>query len=129
MVVQLTGVSVMWVCLWTVRPAAQMEQAHKHGIRDIDFNTSKPFYLVTCGEDCCRPPPQLRTANPKSPSRQAPSPHTKHVRAHTGLALLMVTVVRTALTLTATQLTDRKAEVGEPSPPAETSPCPRRRKP
>lgn len=35
----------------TPRPAAQTELAHRGVARDVDFNRSKPYALVTCGED------------------------------------------------------------------------------
>lgn len=33
------------------RPAAQTALAHRGAARDVDFNRSKPYALVTCGED------------------------------------------------------------------------------
>jgi len=43
--------TLSWWDLRTFKMGAKVDQPHKSGIRDVDFNPNKPFILVTCGDD------------------------------------------------------------------------------
>ena len=36
----------------TMKRTRTLRDAHSQRVRDLDYNPNKPYYLVTCGDDC-----------------------------------------------------------------------------